>query len=100
MGFGFFGEIDLLSLDVDGMDYWIWKAIEAVTPRVVVLEFNALLLDGDIAEINAGKAFYSRCKTTRFGMPTLAASWITAENVNDAWEDPSAVLAPSEPVAA
>ena len=33
-------QIDLLSVDVDGNDYHIWKAIEAVTPRVVVVEFN------------------------------------------------------------
>jgi len=38
---GFRGPIDLLSLDVDGNDYWIWKALGAVEPRVVVLEFNA-----------------------------------------------------------
>lgn len=37
---GFSGEIDLLSLDLDGNDYWIWKALTAVSPRVVVLEFN------------------------------------------------------------
>jgi hypothetical protein len=39
-GWGFDGEIDLLSLDMDGIDYWIWKAIDCVRPRVVVLEFN------------------------------------------------------------
>jgi hypothetical protein len=27
---GFCGEIDLLSLDMDGVDYWIWKAIEVL----------------------------------------------------------------------
>ncbi len=37
---GFTGEIDLLSLDMDGVDFWIWKAITCVNPRVVVLEFN------------------------------------------------------------
>ncbi len=31
-------EIDLLLLDVDGMDYWFWKKIEIIKPRVVVLE--------------------------------------------------------------
>ncbi len=35
---GFAGEIDLLSVDMDGMDYWAWEAIECVTPRVVVAE--------------------------------------------------------------
>jgi hypothetical protein len=40
---GFSGEIDLLSLDLDGIDYWIWEAIERVTPRVVVLEYHDIL---------------------------------------------------------
>ncbi len=39
---GFSGEIDLLSLDMDGMDYWVWKAIEGIRPRVVVLEYNSV----------------------------------------------------------
>ena len=38
---GFTGEIDLLSVDIDFNDYWVWKAIEIVTPRVVVIEYNA-----------------------------------------------------------
>lgn len=37
------GEIDLLSLDVDGVDYWLWEALDSVWPRVVVLEYNHLL---------------------------------------------------------
>jgi hypothetical protein len=38
---GFSGEIDLLSVDIDGNDYWVWKAIDAVNPRVVAIEYNA-----------------------------------------------------------
>lgn len=34
------GELDLLSIDIDGNDYWIWDAI-AIQPRVVVIEYNA-----------------------------------------------------------
>ncbi len=37
---GFHGEVDLLSIDIDGMDYWIWDAIKCVNPRVVVIEAN------------------------------------------------------------
>ncbi len=37
---GFSGEIDLLCLDMDGMDYWVWEAITCIQPRVVVLEYN------------------------------------------------------------
>lgn len=36
-------EPDLLSVDVDGDDYWIWAACEQIRPRVVVIEFNASL---------------------------------------------------------
>lgn len=38
---GFQGEIDLLSIDIDGNDYWVQKAINTVRPRVVVAEYNA-----------------------------------------------------------
>lgn len=37
---GFAGEVDLLSLDLDGIDYWIWEALESVQPRVIVAEYN------------------------------------------------------------
>ena len=36
-------EIDLISIDIDYNDYWIWKAITTVRPRVVVIEYNASL---------------------------------------------------------
>ena len=35
---GFSGEVDLLSIDIDGNDYFIWKALEIIKPRVVVIE--------------------------------------------------------------
>jgi len=38
---GFRDEIGVLSIDVDGVDYWIWKAITAISPRIVVIEYNA-----------------------------------------------------------
>jgi hypothetical protein len=35
------GEIDLLSIDIDGNDYYVCQAITAVMPRVIVAEYNA-----------------------------------------------------------
>ncbi len=35
------GEIDLLSIDIDGNDLWVWKAINIINPRVVVIEYNS-----------------------------------------------------------
>jgi hypothetical protein len=34
-------EFDFLSIDVDGNDYWIWKAITHYRPRVISIEYNA-----------------------------------------------------------
>jgi hypothetical protein len=39
---GYRGEIDLLLVDIDGVDYWIWKAIDCIRPRVVLLEYQAI----------------------------------------------------------
>jgi len=33
-------DFDLLSIDIDFNDYWVWKAIEGYSPRVVVIEYN------------------------------------------------------------
>jgi hypothetical protein len=38
---GFSGEIGLLSIDIDGNDYWVWERIEIVSPIVVVAEYNS-----------------------------------------------------------
>jgi hypothetical protein len=42
---GFDGEIGLLSVDIDGNDYWVWQAIGNVSPWLVIVEYNAVLGD-------------------------------------------------------
>lgn len=39
---GFSAEIGLLHIDLDGNDYWIWQAIDAISPAIVILEYNSV----------------------------------------------------------
>lgn len=48
--FGFAGEIGLLSIDIDGNDYWVWEAITAVRPVICICEYNAVF--GDVWPIS------------------------------------------------
>lgn len=33
-------EFDLLSIDIDGMDYYIWESLQKYSPKLVIIEFN------------------------------------------------------------
>jgi hypothetical protein len=33
-------DFDLLSIDIDGNDYWVWRAVEKYRPKLVLIEFN------------------------------------------------------------
>lgn len=33
-------DFDLLSLDIDGNDYWVWQGLTAFQPRIVAIEYN------------------------------------------------------------
>jgi hypothetical protein len=39
---GFTGEIGLLSIDIDGNDYWVWEKIATVDPVIVIIEYNSV----------------------------------------------------------
>jgi hypothetical protein len=62
---GFAGRIGILSIDVDGNDYWIWQAITAVDPAVVIVEYNGLFGSREAvtipyqADFNRKSAHYS-----------------------------------------
>ena len=38
---GLSGPIGLLSIDIDGNDYWVWEVITAVEPALVAIEYNS-----------------------------------------------------------
>jgi hypothetical protein len=39
---GFPEDVGLLSIDINGNEYWIWEAIRSIQPRIVIVEYNSL----------------------------------------------------------
>jgi hypothetical protein len=39
---GFSGEVGLLSIDIDGNDYWVWEKLDAVAPVITIVEYNSI----------------------------------------------------------
>jgi hypothetical protein len=58
---GFKGEVGLLSIDIDGNDYWVWDAISIIEPKVVIVEthnefgLNNIVVPYDPAYFYPGK---------------------------------------------
>jgi hypothetical protein len=38
----FSGSIGLLSIDIDGNDYWVWEKISVINPVIVIIEYNSV----------------------------------------------------------
>ena len=39
---GFAINLGILSIDIDGMDYWVWKAVDCADPVIVICEYNSV----------------------------------------------------------
>ncbi|WP_276480595.1 hypothetical protein [Paraflavitalea pollutisoli] len=39
---GFEKEVGILSVDIDGNDYWVWKEIDVINPVIVIAEYNSI----------------------------------------------------------
>lgn len=58
---GLNGDIGLLSVDIDGNDYWVWDALEIVQPQVVIIEthiefgYNNIVVPYDANYMYPGK---------------------------------------------
>jgi hypothetical protein len=58
---GYSGTVDLLSIDLDGNDYWIWDALTVIEPRVVIIEthiefgLNSIVVPYDKDYVYPGK---------------------------------------------
>ena len=55
---GVAGEIGILSVDIDGNDYWIWEAINCVNPAIVICEYNSLFGPAAAVSTPYDEAFY------------------------------------------
>jgi hypothetical protein len=62
---GFSGPLGLLSIDIDGNDYWVWESLDTVEPVIIVVEYNSVFGDRHAITIpydrgfNRTKAHYS-----------------------------------------
>jgi hypothetical protein len=70
---GMSGEIDLLSLDMDGNDYWIFEALDVVNPRVIVTEYQTAF-GADRAMTQRYIEDFSMAKRNMAGQPRVGAS--------------------------
>jgi SAM-dependent methyltransferase len=52
------GNIDFFSLDIDGNDYWIWDALDIVSPRVFMCETRNFCPDDESITIPYREDFY------------------------------------------
>jgi hypothetical protein len=51
-------DLGLLSVDIDGVDYWVWKAINRYRARIVVVEYNAVFGSERQITVPYDKNFY------------------------------------------
>jgi hypothetical protein len=75
---GFSGEVDLLSLDLDGIDYWVWQSLEVINPRVVVLEYQDILGPERSWTVPYSDDFSASGYPTTDGMPNFAGASLAA----------------------
>ena len=65
------GVFDLLSIDIDGNEYWVWKALDRYRPRVVIIEYN-IFFGIDVSKSMPYEATH-RWDNTMFHGASLAA---------------------------
>ena len=64
---GFSGKIGLLSVDIDGNDYWVAGAIDVIDPAILIMEYNPVF--GDMVPVTVPyDAGFSRFNAHYSGM--------------------------------
>jgi hypothetical protein len=73
------GDVDLFSLDLDGNDCWIWEAMTACSPRVVILEYNSMFGPDRSVTVPYDPSFdRRRHHTTYYGASLTALTRVSA----------------------
>lgn len=54
---GISGDIGILSVDIDGNDYWVWEAIDCISPRIVICEYNSHFGDSNKVSVPYDASF-------------------------------------------
>ncbi len=60
-------EPDVISIDIDSVDYWIWKALTGIRPRIIVIEYNATLPAGELLTLPRDRTDGWDGATDRYG---------------------------------
>lgn len=55
---GIVGDIGILSIDIDGNDFWVWEAINCIRPHIVVAEYNSAFGDLHTVSVPYSPDFY------------------------------------------
>jgi hypothetical protein len=55
---GFRGDLGILSIDIDGNDYWVWERINVVQPTIVIAEYNSVFGGSRAVTIPYDPSFY------------------------------------------
>lgn len=72
-------EFDVLSIDLDGVDYWIWKALESRwRPRVVLAEYNANFLPPESVTVPYDPSFQWDASSDYYGASLSALEKLAA----------------------
>jgi hypothetical protein len=65
-------EFDLLSIDIDGNDYWVWRAMTDYRPRVAVIEYNSTIPPIESKSVPYDPAYLWDRRTNYYGVSLLA----------------------------
>lgn len=55
---GFDEEVGILSIDIDGNDYWVWETIDCINPCIVICEYNPIFGSNLAVSIPYDPEFY------------------------------------------